>query len=183
MSSEKIRNFNFLAIFGCPNFQKTPLPKFKNRTLPICRTSFEDVPCTTSGVTLTMFSIRRPPAEIFGAPTAYKVIFLLSPKKKKGRHYFFGFSFRLLAPPGAFWRPLKLFGDPWSFLYPKYFFPHHRTLIWPTYGTFLQPNNFNSKFWRPLLMAPPGDAGATLRHCVLRPLYSVATLVGSRKKS
>ena len=117
-----------------------------------------------------MFSIRRPPAEIFGAP--YKVIFLLPPKKKKkkkkGRHYFFGFSYRLLAPPGAFWRPLKLFGAPWIFLYPQIFFPHHRTLIWPTYSTFLQPNNFNSKFWRPLLMAPPGDAGATgatLRHC------------------
>ena len=109
-----------------------------------------------------MFSIRRPPAEIFGAPTKY---FLLSPKKKKkknkikGRHYFFGFSYRLLAPPGAFWRPLKLFGAPWSFLYPQIFFPHHRTLIWPTYGTFLQQNNFNFKFWRPLLMAPPGNRG------------------------
>ena len=119
-----------------------------------------------------MFTIRRPPAEIFGAPTKYK-IFTVSLKKKekrkkKGRHYFFGFSYRLLASPGAFWRPLKLFGAPWSFFYPQIFFPHHPTLIWPTYGTFLQPNNFNSKFWRPLLMAPPGDAGATgatLRHC------------------
>ena len=99
-----------------------------------------------SGVTLTMFTIRLKKRK---------------KKEKKGRHYFFGFSYRLLAPPGAFWRPLKLFGAPGAFCTPKYFFPHHRTLIWPTYGTFLQPNNFNSKFWRPLLMA----TGATLRHC------------------
>ena len=26
-----------------------------------------------TGVTLTMFTIRRPPAEIFGAPTKYKI--------------------------------------------------------------------------------------------------------------
>ena len=26
-----------------------------------------------SGVTLTMFTFRRPPAEIFGAPTKYKI--------------------------------------------------------------------------------------------------------------
>ena len=87
----------------------------------------------------------------------YFTVLKIKKKKKKGRHYFFSFLI-------GFWRPLKLFGDPWSFLAtpgafctPK--FPHHRTLIWPTYGTFLQPNNFHSKFWRPLLMATPGQPG------------------------
>ena len=75
-----------------------------------------------SGVTLTMFTIRRPPAEIFGAPTKYK---MFTPKKKK-----------------------KKVAIIFSVFTPKYFFLRHRTLIWPTYGTFLQPNNFNSKFWR-----------------------------------
>ena len=55
--------------------------------------------------------------------------------------------------------PLKLLAPPGAFCTPKYFFPYHRTLIWPTYCTFLQPNNFNSKFWRPLLMAPPATPG------------------------
>ena len=34
------------------------------------------------GVTLTLFTIRRPPAEIFGAPTKYN-IFTVSLKNKK----------------------------------------------------------------------------------------------------
>ena len=69
-------------------------------------------------------------------------------KIKKGRHYFSVFLI-------GFLRPLELFGAPWSFLYPQIFFPHHQTLIWPTYGTYVQPNNFNSKFWRPFSWRPP----------------------------
>ena len=66
----------------------------------------------------------------------------------------------------------KIFTVSWSFLYPlelfvpQIFFPHHRTLIWPTYGTFLQPNNFNSKFWRLLLMAPPATPTPLLAKCI-----------------
>ena len=86
------------------------------------------------------------------------------------------------APPGLnFWRPYKVqnfycllkkrkkkvatiisvfligFLCPLKLFVHSNIFPHHRTLIWPTYGTFLQPNNFYSKFWCPLLMATPGQ--------------------------
>ena len=105
-----------------------------------------------------MFTIRRPRRE-FLAPLQ-STNFLLSPekkkkrKRKKGRHYFFGFSYRLLVPlelfgaPEAFWRPLELF-------VPQ-IFPHHRTLIKPAYGTFLQPNNF---FGAPFSWRPPTTPG------------------------
>ena len=53
------------------------------------------------------------------------------------------------APLIGLWHSLKLFGAPWSFLAPPNIFSLHRLLMWSTYGTFLQPNNFNSKFWRP----------------------------------
>ena len=110
-----------------------------------------------------MFTVRRPRLKFLAPLQSTK--FLLSPKnkiknKKKGRHYIFGFSYRLLAPPGAFWRPLNFLAPPGAFCTPKYFFPHHRTLIWPTYGTFLQPNNFNSKFWPPpFSWCPPATPG------------------------
>ena len=100
-----------------------------------------------SGVTLTMFTIRRPPAEIFGAPTKYKKFTVSKKKEKKGRYYLFGFSYRLFAPLLSFWRPMKLY-------VPQIFFPHHRTLIWPKYGTFSSQinliRNFGAPFsWRP----------------------------------
>ena len=72
-----------------------------------------------------------PPAHFLPPPQ----IFLLSPKQKKrkkkkkvatffkGRHFFFGFSYRLLAP-------LELFVPP------NIFFRVDRTLSWPRYGTF-----------------------------------------------
>ena len=100
-----------------------------------------------------MFSIWCSPAEIFGAPKRINIYCLQKKEEKKGRHYFlvFKFYYRLFAPLIGFWRP------PRAFFTPKYL-PYHRTLIWPTYGSFLQPNNFNSKFWRPLLMAPPSHS-------------------------
>ena len=90
-----------------------------------------------------MFIIRRP-RQNFLAPLQSH-FFLLSLTKTRSplfKLFFIGFL-----------RPLQVFGAPWSFLYPKYF-PHHRTLIWPTHGTFLQPNNLNSKFWRPISWRP-----------------------------
>ena len=90
---------------------------------------------------LTMFTIRRPRLKFLAPLQSTK--FNCFQKTKKYRRCF---SYRFFAPP-------------WSFLYPQIFFPHCRTLIWPTYGTFLQPNNFDSKFWRPLLMVPRGNRG------------------------
>ena len=51
---------------------------------------------TTTGVT-SLNGAR--PLNSNGAPTKYK-IFTVS--KKKSRHFYFGFSYRLVAPPGAF---------------------------------------------------------------------------------
>ena len=107
-----------------------------------------------------MFTIRRPPAEIFGAPT-----FLLSPnkkKQKKGRHYFFGFSYRLLAPPGAFWRPLELFGAPLELFAAQIFFlpPPNVNLanVWYICSQITLIRNFGAPFsWRP--PATPGQLG------------------------
>ena len=93
------------------------------------------------------------PAEIF--EPLQSTIFLLSPK---GRHYFFGFSYLSIL------RPLQVFGAPLELFVPQIFFLHQQTLIWPTYGTYLQPINLNLKFWCTLLMAHPGVAGAMLRH-------------------
>ena len=75
-----------------------------------------------SGVKLTMFTIRRPPAGIFGAPTRYKNITVS----------------KILVKVATFF---------------VIFFPHHRTLVWPTYGAFLQLTlfrNFGAAFsWHP----------------------------------
>ena len=117
-----------------------------------------------SGITLSKFTIQRPRLKFW--PT-YKVQFfycLLKTIFLKVATIFSIFLIGFLRPlepfgaPGAFWRPLELFGAPGAFCTPKYF-PHHQTLIWPTYGTLLQLNNFNSKFWCPLLMAPPATPG------------------------
>ena len=101
----------------------------------------------SSGVTLTMFTIRRPRLKFLARLQSTK--FLLSPKNKKKVATIFSVllicflrPLELFGAPEAFWRPLELF-------VPQILFSHLRTLIWPTYGTFLQPNNFNSKFWRP----------------------------------
>ena len=69
----------------------------------------------TSGVTLTMFTIRRPPAEIFGAPKKYKMLTVSLKKRKKVATIFSCAPWSFLAPPEAFWRP-------WSFLYPQIYF-------------------------------------------------------------
>ena len=67
------------------------------------------------------------PADFFCRPHKF---FTVSKKKtkniKKGRHFFFGFSYRLLAPPPP----------PGAFCTPKYFFRVDRKLSWPRYGPF-----------------------------------------------
>ena len=63
-----------------------------------------------------------------------KIYLLQQTKKTKKRlPLFFGFSYRLFTPLICFRRPLELFVPPHSF------FHQHRTLIWPTYCTLLQP--------------------------------------------